>query len=178
MINKRSIFQRLQAGFTLVELLVVIAIISSLVALSLPNLLSARARARDTKAKAEMSQFKNALRLYYNDYNTYPADDGGPIYNEINGCDTDGDQTCPVCSSAEFAAGGVDGCQTVYMKTFPSTFGTGENMYYRQAASGEDFCIYKLLENISDEDITESQSRCSANCSSYCGGSNYCVCAD
>jgi len=69
-------------GFTLIELIVVISIIGVLSTLIINNLNDARARARDAKRKQELSGLKTALRLYYNDYQTYPAnlDNFPPIY--------------------------------------------------------------------------------------------------
>ncbi|PJC66747.1 hypothetical protein CO018_00305 [Candidatus Beckwithbacteria bacterium CG_4_9_14_0_2_um_filter_47_11] len=60
-------------GFTLIELIVVIAIIGTLTGLIVNNLNDARARARDAKRKQDLGSFKTALRLYYNDNQTYPA---------------------------------------------------------------------------------------------------------
>jgi type IV pilus assembly protein PilA len=65
--------QSLKAGFTLIEILVVVAIIGILVALLLPNMVGARARATDAQAKSNLNQFKSALRLHYNEHNEYPA---------------------------------------------------------------------------------------------------------
>lgn len=162
-------------GFTLIELLVVIGIIAVMVGLSTANFLNARQRARDSRRKAELSQMRNALRLYYNDYNNYPADSGGPVYNAIQGCGALGTASCPCSSSIDFAAGG-SGCDTIYMKNLPDEFGT--SIFYRQVASGDDFCIDVTLENLGDQDIAKSQTRCAANCSTICTGSEYCMCAD
>jgi len=60
-------------GFTLVELLVVISIIGLMSSLAVVSLNSARVKARDALRKADMSQMRTALNLYYMDHNAYPA---------------------------------------------------------------------------------------------------------
>ena len=170
-------------GFTLIELLVVIGIIAMLVAIAIPNYLSARQRASDSKKKSEMAELKNALRLYYNDFNTYPAAYSGGVgkLNYIKGCGTSGDGNCDrtLCATADFAAGGA-GCDSVYMKLFPTDLGT--TTYYYQANGGNDFCLRTILDNKSDTDILTSQSRCSSACGANCTGGaaagRYCTCAD
>lgn len=61
-------------GFTLIELLVAISIIATLTAIVLPNFMGARERAKDTQKKEDMAALKNALRMYYNDTQSYPVD--------------------------------------------------------------------------------------------------------
>lgn len=165
----------LNRGFSLIELLVVIGITATLVAVAIPNFLGARERARDTKRKGEMAEFRNALRLYYNDYQSYPTDSGGPLYNKVKGCKVTGNDTCPCSSTLDFAAGGT-GCDVIYMKKFPSEFGT--SMYYYQVGSGNDFCLKDPLENKSDTDIATSQARCASACGGNASGSDYAVCGD
>lgn len=60
-------------GFTLIELLVVIAIIAILASLVLVSLATARAKSRDAKRVAEISQIRKALELYYDTNQTYPS---------------------------------------------------------------------------------------------------------
>jgi prepilin-type N-terminal cleavage/methylation domain-containing protein len=162
-------------GFSLIELLVSVSIITVLMAYVTPNLLSARERARDTKKKEELSQLKNALRMYYNDYQRYPA------VNEENqgiaGCGAGGIRNCP-CGAYDFAVGSDDECTdvtTTYMKKFPENivFGlhtadegdpedTKYSHYYTD--NNDKFCIVTTLENASDPDLALSQARCLNSC--------------
>ncbi|MEK7544082.1 MAG: type II secretion system protein [Patescibacteria group bacterium] len=167
----------MKRGFTLIELLVVIAVIATVIAFVVPNFLGARQRAGDAKKKSEMQQLKNALRLYYNDYNRYPADSGGPMYNIIKGCGINGTGNCTCSATIDFAAGGA-GCDVVYMKKFPSDFGS--SMYYYRGANTDDFCLKVPLDNLSDTEITKSQTKCATPCAGKytAGNSDYLVCAD
>ncbi len=167
----------LSRGFSLIELLVVIGIVAMLISVTIPNLLGARQRAKDAKRKAETNQLKSALRLYYNDYNKYPAAVSVGIgkLNYIAGCAATGAGNCPCSSTLDFAAGGA-GCDNIYMKKFPSELGS--SMYYYQRSSGDDFCLKVPLDNPSDPEIASSQSRCASVCTGVYSGSDYVVCAD
>ena len=52
----------------------VISVIGILAALLLANFAGIRDRADDAKVKSNMKQMQTALRLYYNDNQTYPTD--------------------------------------------------------------------------------------------------------
>lgn len=161
-------------GFTLVEMLVVISIIAVIVALSLPNYLGARERARDTKRKSELAQMKAALRLYYNDYKQYPDSDLG-IY--IKGCGTAGTTRCN--ASSAFSAGPA-GNETIYMRLLPPGYAS-EYFYNRNPArpsDTDDFLLKVALDNASDPDIATSQSRCGVTGLAGIGTKDYVVCAD
>ena len=67
----------MKKAFTLVELLVSISIIAILAAVLLPNFIGARQKASDSQKIQDMTSIKNALRLYYNDYQTYPTSPAG-----------------------------------------------------------------------------------------------------
>ena len=61
-------------AFTILELLVVISIIGILAAIVLPSIDKIRARSRDSKRIADISQMRLALEHYFNVYNKYPVD--------------------------------------------------------------------------------------------------------
>ncbi len=63
----------MKKGFTLIELMVVIAIIAILSAIALPSIDKIRARSRDSKRVAELSQIRLALEHYFNVNNKYPV---------------------------------------------------------------------------------------------------------
>jgi len=167
-----------RSAFTLIELLVVIAITAVLLAIGIPNYMSARERARDAKKKQELLQLANALRLYYNDYKTYPTAPSSGM--NITGCGLDGATACPgTCSNIHFGAGGTTGCDTVYMKKLPDYSGTAfASLRYYQVNSGADFCLKWPLENRGDSDMATTQARCASLCTNMCMSTDYCVCSE
>ncbi|OGE78211.1 MAG: hypothetical protein A2751_03580 [Candidatus Doudnabacteria bacterium RIFCSPHIGHO2_01_FULL_46_14] len=68
---------KLSTGFTLIELLVVIAVIGLLASVIMVSLNSAKAKARDTKRKADLKQVATALNLYYDENNFLPGNASG-----------------------------------------------------------------------------------------------------
>lgn len=149
-------------AFTLIELLVVISVLGVLVAVILPNLIGVRARARDSARKNDLRQLKVAVRMYYNDYQTYPPDDDN---GNIVACGTDGSLLCPNDDDS-FAIGDM-----VYMKEMIPT----DQFNYVQSDLGEDFLLSTVLENSSDSDITASVSHCDVPAPV---ASTYYICAD
>lgn len=155
--DKQNWFFGKTLGFSLIELLVVISIIGILTAVLLTNFVGARERAADVKRKNDLVQLKKALRLYYNDNQNYPA----------------------VIDLPPVSASFTDGSGTVYMKEVP------EYSQYRVSSDGEQFVLVVALDNISDQQISESQSKCanSLNASGISGitlnlATDYVVCED
>lgn len=66
-----------QQGVTLIELLVVISIIAVLAGLLVPAIASGLRKGKVTKCKAQMSAIKQAIDVYYADYNRMPVSTGG-----------------------------------------------------------------------------------------------------
>lgn len=68
--------KKIKNGFSLIELLVVISIIGVLTAVLMMNLVGARERARDSQKIQDLNNLKSALRMYYNDNQSYPPVQG------------------------------------------------------------------------------------------------------
>ena len=153
MIKKQDIKVR---GFTLVELLIVMGILGVLTALLIANISSGRERARDAVRKSDFANIRNALRIYYNDYQQYPASSGG----NIMGCGAGGVLAC------SWAGGSFTAEGNTYMKKLPGN-PSGENEYsYTQTLGGEGFTLVVEMENEGDKNIAESQTRCGVSLAS------------
>lgn len=161
----KHLFKKIEAGFTLIELIIVIAIIGILTALIMPNFMAGRIRARDSAKKADLRSFKQALQMYYNDFQVYPEE--ASMGFDIAGCGVNGDTAC---NRASFET------SVMYMKQLPSGF-----RYYEDNAN-DTYVLEITLENASDEDILKSQSLCtcpSGSPASCCTEStDYCICPD
>ena len=141
---KISKFDQEKKAFTLIELLIVIAVIGVLIAIILPNLIGMRERARDSKRKNDLAQLKTALRMYFNDYNSYPETS---INDTI--CCSEPTSPCVFCADNIFAVAG----QT-YTKDLPEIY------TYTPRNAGQGFLLSTILENASDKDIATSVVRC------------------
>lgn len=155
--------QKKHNGFTLIELLVVITIIATLAAFLFSNFAGARERTRDIKRKNDLNEVKKALRLYYNDYQSYPTASNGQIASYGWG--------------AAFYSG-----STTYMSVLPEDpldDATHSYRYYTNAANTDNFLIVTTLENTSDPDIAKSKTQCSQELSwGTVGANDYVVCAE
>lgn len=144
-------------GFTLIELLVAIFIIGVLTALLLSNILGVRQRADDTQRKSDLRQLKTAMRLYYNDNQSYLGLEDlmvpGTTFSNEDG-------------------------STMYMRQVPDGF---EYEIYI-AENGQGFRLVTELDNRSDQDIANSQQRCPVDgfeaLSEGYGVNEYVVCED
>lgn len=82
---------RASRGFTLVELLIVIAIIGILVAIAVPNYLTARERAERSACAGNLRTLGEAIALYKLDFGVYPLADGTAGPNPSPGLTTVGE---------------------------------------------------------------------------------------
>lgn len=135
MINMKNKFTKI-SGFTLIELLVVVSLIGVLATLVLANLNAARKRGRDAQRKSDLRNIQTALRLYYNDYGSYPAGTGN-----INGCDGFG-----IC----FWGGTFEKDTHTYMSVLPTDPLPYIDYNYQQI-DADDYTLTACLENASDE---------------------------
>jgi len=75
----------IKKSFTLMELLVVVAIIGVLVAITIPAINVARAKARDAKRIEDLRSFSFALEQYYENHQQYPAWEAGGGFQDNGG---------------------------------------------------------------------------------------------
>ncbi len=136
-------------GFTLIELLVVVSLIGVLATLVLANLNAARQRGRDAQRKSDLRNIQTALRLYYNDYDNYPANMAG----NVAGCGANGTSICIWGDAFESSV------QT-YMSTLPTDPLPSIDYNYTQI-DADDYTLLACLENKSDE-----KGQVSATCTS------------
>lgn len=94
----RNLLRKSQVGFTLVELLVVIAIIGILSTVTVVSLNMAKAKARDAKRIADITQVRKAIDLYFIEHNRYPNSN---------------DESSPEC----FGLTAAGGCNSVHRST-------------------------------------------------------------
>jgi prepilin-type N-terminal cleavage/methylation domain-containing protein len=143
-------------GFTLIELLVAISIIAVLTAVLLPNFMGARERARDAQKKQDLYAIKNALRLYYNDHQSYPITVG---------------------QNPDLGGTGVT---TLLGNYLPNAAGVG--FTYMQTNNGDGFQLCAQMEAPQGSDTIESQRNCGVGesvCNAAIGISSvYVVCAN
>ena len=133
-----------QSGFTMIELLVVIVIIGILSTIGLGSFTSSQQKARDSRRKTDLRAIGDALELYYNDFGSYPIDDGT---GNFIGCGVGAQTTA--CSAGQIWQNSDNG--TTYMVQVPEDPNGGK--YFYVSATGASYQIYAHLENDRDRDV-------------------------
>lgn len=134
--------KRTQAGFTMIELLIVIVIMGILSVVGLGTFTSSQLKARDSKRKSDLRTVGDALEVYYNDFGSYPLDNGS---GAIMGCGVDAVQ---ICTYGEIWQNSTN--STTYMVQLPED-PSGGTYYYM--SDGSYYRIYAHLENENDRDV-------------------------
>lgn len=153
MARARTARSTVHSGFTLIELLIVISIIGILSRLLFANYGELRERGRDSTRKSALQQVRNALRLYYNDYQRYPGASNG----KIAGCGA----ASPPSSVCEWG-NAFASSSTSYMTQLPvDPLNNAPYVYtYESVSAGDGFRISVQLENVTDPEAAQSQARC------------------
>jgi prepilin-type N-terminal cleavage/methylation domain-containing protein len=154
-------------GFTLIELLIVIAIIGILSGLIITNVQGVRERARDARRKSDLSSLRQALRLYYNDTGSFPLSSS----YAIAGCGSFASPATCTWGTGTFAVNNGGNVST-YMSNLPYDPGSSASapITYKYVSDGDTYIIVAKLENLSDQDIADSQARCPTSYPSYQSG--------
>jgi len=113
-------------GFTLIEVIVVVLMIGSLIAVAVPTVLSARARAQDRTAQSNLRKGISAAKAWYRDNDVFTGFD-----------DTAGEAQEP---SLEWTAGAGAAADTVDI----IVVGPQELVLNALGASGSGLCIAEL----------------------------------
>ena len=150
---------RKNSAFTLIELLVAISIIAIISTLLLANFNAARERGRDAQRKADLRNISTALRIFYNDYGSYPASGTGANAGKIVAC---GQSTPPGPFTCEYGSAWTADNKTL-MSTLPKDPLSSQSYQYVQIDL-DTYTLTACLENASDEDgVAESGIDCASN---------------
>lgn len=140
-----------QAGFTLVELLVVISVIGLLASVILISLNSARAKARDSRRKADLTQISKALELYYDTYGGYPTsawNDSNPFagYNVY-------DSLCQQANFAQFMPDCPNDPQYPNVGCYNAEYAYMSDSFRAPGTPGKKYVLYATLEDQSTTNL-------------------------
>lgn len=157
--SKRAVF----GGFTLIELLVAMAILAILSTIAFGSFRSTQMRSRDAQRKSDLKQISNALEMFYNDKNRYPAAMNGNIVGCSYNTTTPANSTSCTWGESEFQDEA-----TSYFKVLP-TDPSGFSYYYHTLNSNRSYQLFAHLENTEDRncilgDCTQPNTPTGLNC--------------
>ncbi|MDP2684068.1 MAG: type II secretion system protein [bacterium] len=113
-------------GFTLIELLVVIAIIGILAAFGLVAINDAKESARDARRVSDLSQYRLAMQLYFDDNEHYPV----PVHALGAGPDTSYETILYATDGTIFSANNNPLVPQYISNILIDPFNTAEYYYY------------------------------------------------
>ncbi|MBI2590668.1 MAG: type II secretion system protein [Candidatus Blackburnbacteria bacterium] len=133
-------------GFTLVELLISITILGILATIGIGNYINSQVKARDAQRKANLTQIKNALELYYNDYGKYA---GASVGGRIMACPSK-----PTATDCDWGSDVMTDENTTYLNPVPKDpKDPGLSYFYKVSSDGSKFQLFARLENSNDPDV-------------------------
>lgn len=137
--NKTSLLLK---AFTFIELLVVLGIIAVIATFAISTFRGAGEKARDAERKSDLKNIQTALRIYYNTYNTYPANPAATDYR-MSACGSACTNACPWNNAWSCGT-------TVYMASLPGDPKSGNPAYRYTQINSDNYTLQACLERTND----------------------------
>lgn len=139
-------------GFTLIELIIVMVILGVLATIGITAFMASQVKGRDASRKGDLKAISEALELYYNDYDSYPAAASGTDIGYIKACRSGG--VTVACNGSDANHQNMTDGLTIYMANVPSDPVSTQRYFYVANTSGtssKQYQLYAHLEN--DQDL-------------------------
>ena len=149
-----------QSWFTLVELLVVIAIIALIMSIVTALVGDARAKARDTKRRADLAQIQVALELYRNQNGNFYVTGGGAGGSGVGYLAYENGSTYPTAVTRVLYNQGFLS-QPIMDDPMATQSSPGYMIYV--CNGGQSYALSATLEFPTARDIAEIQTSCNGN---------------
>ena len=137
--RQRQISKKYLFGFTVIELLAVIAIIGILAAILLPALSKARVMAKKSNASGEIHQLVVALRMYAEDWGTYPTNPSSDDCDDLIAALEDNVGNGPYCewpADKKSVGNLLDPWERSYIYRYPATYGGSRGIAFNIWSKG------------------------------------------